>query len=169
MDHVFIRAEQPDDRMKITEVLVRAFNRFDESNLVNLLHASDFFVPQFSLVLEKDHNVIGYILLYPIFLVNDEEEEFACLSLAPLAVLPDQQGKGYGTMLIQEALARAKESTYPLIVVLGLPPVYTKCGFETASKYSIRASFDVPDEYFMVYQLHKNDISGTVVYPEVMF
>ncbi|SFB82151.1 Acetyltransferase (GNAT) domain-containing protein [Brevinema andersonii] len=169
MDHVFIRAEQPDDRMKIAEVLVRAFNRFDESNLVNRLHASKFFIPQFSLVLEKDENIVGYILLHPIFLVNEEEEEFTCLSLAPLAVLPQQHGKGYGTMLIQEAIARAKESTYPLIIVLGLPQVYTKCGFKTASKYGIKSPFDVPDEYFMVYQLHKNDISGTAVYPEVMF
>jgi len=52
---------------------------------------------------------------------------------------------------------------------LGDHNYYTKFGYQTASKFNIRATFDVPDEAFMIKPLvvdRSKDVSGTIEYPK---
>ena len=55
---------------------------------------------------------------------------------------------------------------YHYSVVLGDPNYYKKFGYVEASKYNIKAPFDVPDDNFMAIKLSDNDIKieGIVEY-----
>lgn len=88
------------------------------------------------------------------------------LALAPLAVLPEYQRKGVGTSLVKEGHRIAKQLNYNYAIVLGSNTYYPKLGYIPASKYNIKAPFDIEDEYFMAIKLSKNakKIKGTVQY-----
>lgn len=50
------------------------------------------------------------------------------------------------------------------------PEYYPKFGFEKASKWGIRAPFEVSDDVFMALEFKKNSLkSGVVEYPSVFF
>ncbi|GGI44969.1 hypothetical protein GCM10008018_09750 [Paenibacillus marchantiophytorum] len=57
-------------------------------------------------------------------------------------------------------------------LVLGHPDYYPKFGFDKASKWGIKAPFEVADEVFMALELRENSldhVSGVVEYPSVFF
>lgn len=72
------------------------------------------------------------------------------VALAPLAVIPSHQNGGIGRRLIEEAHRRAKRMGFKCCVVLGSPAYYSQSSYITASRFGIRAPFDVTDEYYMV-------------------
>ncbi len=55
------------------------------------------------------------------------------------------------------------------MIVLGHPSYYPKFGFQKASKWNIRAPFDIADELFMALELKDNalkNVAGVVRYSE---
>lgn len=91
------------------------------------------------------------------------------LALAPMAVLPERQRRGVGSALVQEALERANETTFPLVVVLGHPDYYPRFGFDPASAYGVECPYEgVPDEAWMAQPLaaYEPGLRGRVVYAE---
>lgn len=86
-----------------------------------------------------------------------------------MSVLPDFQNKGIGSQLVREGLEAAKKLGHRSVIVLGHDKFYPCFGFITASKFNIKAPFDVADEVFMVIELATDglkSISGIVEYPK---
>ncbi len=54
--------------------------------------------------------------------------------LAPLAVVPEWQGQGLGTALVQEGLARLARRGVAQVFVLGDPDFYGRAGFGTETR-----------------------------------
>lgn len=163
-----IRSEKSEDYPGVSQVLFAAFGQEKEVTLVNRLRENPSFMPGLSLVAVIYSNIVGYILLTPIAIVS-EDEEFPSLALAPVAVLPEYQGKNIGARLVTAAMRRAAEMEQDSIVVLGQPEYYVRFGFEPAAKWGVRAPFDAPNEAFMAKELHEGGlqgVSGIVRYPE---
>lgn len=74
-----------------------------------------------------------------------------------------------GVALVSEALRRAAETDFPLVVV-GQAAFYPRFGFEPAAALGNDAPFEVPAEAWMLYRLpaYSRDIRGTVVYPDAL-
>ena len=169
---IIIREENNKDFNEVYEVIRLAFMNAEhtdhnEYNLVNKLRGSEAFVKGLSLVAEDNGKIVGHILLTKIKIGNSES-----LALAPLAVLPNYQKSGIGSKLIIESHKRAKELGYRSVIVLGHPDYYPRFGYEPASRWGIKAPFEVPDESFMAIELIENglkDISGTVNYAKEFF
>lgn len=144
----------------------------DEHLIVERLHHSDAFIPELSLVAEDiNKNLVGYILLTKAK-IKGENQEYTCLSLAPLAVHPDFQSMGIGSHLILEAHKVARNLGYTSVVVLGHENYYPKFGYQKASEYGITFPFDAPQENCMAIELQPNamkNIKGTVCYPDELF
>ena len=86
-----------------------------------------------------------------------------------MSVLPAHQKKGIGGSLIVEGLKVAKSNGFKSVIVLGHEAYYPKFGFLPASKWGIKAPFDVPDIAFMAQELIANgleEIAGIVEYPK---
>ena len=167
-----IRPETPDDHREIEELVKAAFtsrdrNDPDEHHLVNKLRKTDAFIPELSLVAERDGSILGHIMLSKIT-IEEEGRSTGSLALAPVSVAPAWQHKGIGGKLIHASLEKARELGYQSVVVLGHDKYYPKFGFKPASVWGIRAPFDVPDEAFMALELVDHaldDARGTVQYP----
>jgi predicted N-acetyltransferase YhbS len=160
---VTIRPERPEDAAALRAVNEAAFPTTAEADLVERVRASDRFVPELSLLAEADDGaVIGHVLLSYVTLAGEP-----VLALAPMAVLPEWQGKGVGSALVVAALDAAEVREEPLVVVLGHPWFYPRFGFRRASKYGIFPSARWPDAAFMVKPLTRNrgGLRGAVVYP----
>lgn len=85
-----------------------------------------------------------------------------------MAVLPDFQNKGIGSLLVSEGIKKSKELGYQHIAVLGHPNFYPKFGFQISKCYNIESPFPVPDEVFMVMELQEGSLKngkGKVKYP----
>ncbi|KJU72267.1 GNAT family N-acetyltransferase [Clostridium baratii] len=169
---IIIREENNKDFNEVYEVIRLAFMNAEhtdhnEHNLVNKLRGSEAFVKGLSLVAEDNGKIVGHIILTKVKIGNNES-----LALAPLAVLPNYQKSGIGSKLIIESHKRAKELGYSSVIVLGHPDYYPRFGYKPASKWEIKAPFEVPDESFMAIELIENglkDISGTVNYAKEFF
>lgn len=164
---VEIRKEQSEDIPVISEIHRKAFGGETEPRLVEAIRESDGFIPELSIVAEKDDNVVGHILFSPITIETDNET-LSALSLAPMGVLPDHQNQGIGSELVRSGLAGCQKLGHYIVIVIGYPKYYTRFGFVPAAKKGLKVSFDVPDEAFMVFEGITGaleGVSGTVIYP----
>lgn len=57
----------------------------------------------------------------------------AALLLGPVAVHPTRQGEGLGAVLLGESLAKARESGWTRVVLVGDEPYYRRFGFSRAA------------------------------------
>lgn len=160
-----IRTETPGDYLAIADILLQAFGQEAEALLVERIRQSDRYIPELSLVAEKEGLVVGHLLVSYIDLVGTET--LPVLGLAPLAVHPAYQRQGIGSALVQTGLAKAEEQGEAIAIVLGHPPFYSRFGFEPSVNYGIESPFPVPPEFFMVkfLQLEPHQYQGKVVYP----
>lgn len=164
-----IRTETTADHPAIFHVNHLAFGRADEARLVDALRTDrDAFIPALSLVGEEDGAIVGHILFTRIHITKDGGRAVESLALAPMAVLPQAQRKGIGGALVRAGLEAARSMGHGAVIVLGHVEYYPAFGFVPASRWGIRAPFEVPDAAFMALELRPGalaDAAGVVVYP----
>lgn len=170
---MIIRIETTDDFYEVYKLNYLAFgNREDESKLIERIRNSEEFVPELSIVAEKDNEIVGHLLLSKA-IVEDEEKTYDVIVLAPIAVNPICQKQGIGSELINEGLKRCKARGYNIVLLIGHPGYYPKFGFQPARRYGLELKqFDVPDEVFMVCELKAGElqkIKGELKYPKSFF
>ena len=161
-----IRQERELDHAAVYEVVKTAFASAEHSDgnvqdLVTALRNSSAFVPALSLVAEVDGNVVGHILF-----TKADVDGYTVLALAPLSVLPPYQRRGVGLALMAEGHRIAKELGFDYSVVLGHAKYYPKAGYCPASRFGIKAPFDVADENYMALKLdpEAESLHGVVRY-----
>ncbi|MEG3902933.1 N-acetyltransferase [Microcoleus sp. B4-C5] len=160
-----IRTEKPEDVEAVRNVNIVAFGRENEANLVDRLRG---IASTFSFVAVESDRIVGHILFSPVVVAGKCSRNLSILGLAPVAVLPEYQRQGIGTLLIQEGLKECGRAGFQAVVVLGHPDFYPRFGFIPASRKNLGCEYDVPDEAFMVLELESGalqDCSGTVKYP----
>jgi putative acetyltransferase len=163
-----IRHETTNDYLKIRNVNDLAFEQPNEGLLIDKLRLNPNFINKLSIVAEFNGRVIGHILFFPIK-IRGVFKTYDSLALAPMAVLPDFQNKGIGGQLITKGLEVAKELGFKSVIVLGHKDYYPKFGFAPASRWKIKAPFDLPDGVFMAIALVPDglkNVSGMVEYPK---
>jgi putative acetyltransferase len=155
--------EKDFDYQNIREVNRCAFPSNDEAILVEKLRKSGEVI---SLVAMKHDKMVGHVLLSTAIIENSDES-FPVLVLAPVAVLPEFQNQGIGTKLIEKGIEEARKRGYSIVTVLGHPKYYPRFGFKPAMEYGIESPFIVPEDAFMVLELVPgtlNHVSGVLNY-----
>lgn len=153
-----IRLERTDDIPAVRLVHDRAFGRTEEGAVVDLLR--DACEDLVSVVAAVDGTVAGHVMLSPTWIETGGAGAVEGLGLAPLAVLPEHQGRGIGTELMNSALALVRQTSCPFVVVLGSPRYYSRFGFEPASACGIRCKWEVPQDAFMILILDREAMRG---------
>ena len=152
-----IRLERPGDATAVRSVNEQAFGQPDEADLVDALRASG--ATFLSLVAESDGETIGHILFSPVTL-QGEGGAFNAVGLGPLAVLPEHQGCGIGSQLVEAGLEACRQAGNHVVFVLGHREYYPRFGFVPTRPLGIRCEFDVPEEAFMVTELSEGALAG---------
>lgn len=163
---MIIRQETVKDYKEVYDIITKAFATAEhadgnEQDLVVALRKGEAFIPELSLVAEKDGEIIGHIMFTKMKVGNDE-----VLALAPLSVKPGFQRQGVGRALIAEGHRIAKEMGYSYSVVLGSEIYYPKSGYMPAVNFGIQVPTDIPSENYMAIKLREDAkaISGPVTY-----
>ena len=158
------RTETTYDIPTIREINIAAFPTTGEADLVDALRADpSAWINGLSMVAAApDHTLVGHALLTRCHVGGS-----SALALAPCAVLPSAQRSGAGSAAIRAALDTARAMGENLVVVLGHADYYPRFGFTPASRFDVRAPFEVPDEAMMAMTLdHTRPVpTGTIEYP----
>ncbi|MBD8976203.1 MAG: N-acetyltransferase [Veillonella magna] len=160
-----IRREESRDYEAIDSVMRAAFmgaehSDGNEAELVASLRQSEAYIPDLSLVAEKDEQIVGYIMF-----TKAKVGQSMVLALAPLAVLPKYQRQGVGRALVKKGHAIAAAQGFTHSVVLGSERYYPQFGYVPAHKLGIKAPFVVPDENFMAISFQEDGIlQGMMTY-----
>ncbi|WP_329403460.1 N-acetyltransferase [Streptomyces melanogenes] len=166
-----IRHETGADHRAVREVHTRAFGEERVPALVEALRTASAPLTPMSFVATLGGRVVGHVLLSASRL-DAPRRIVDVMSLSPLGVHPDVQGRGIGTRLIEHALAAADEQGVPLVFLEGSPVYYRTRGFEAASPLGFRSpSLRIPDPAFQVARLsaHEPWMTGTFVYSETFW
>ena len=154
---ITIRAEQAGDVDAVRRVNELAFGRPEEAALVDALRrAAD---PHISLVAADGGRVVGHVFFSPVS-IEPGDSSVAAMGLAPMAVLPEYQRRGVGSLLVREGLEECRRAGCVAVVVLGHPEYYPRFGFVPASRFGLRSEYPAPDEAFMALELAPGALAG---------
>ena len=165
-----IRAEHTDEHTVVEGVHRAAFGvRGDAvAALVADLRATD---GSLSLVAVDDGQVVGSAVFTRSRL--DAPRQLVDVQvLSPLAVLPDRQGEGIGSLLVTAGVRRLGERGAPLVFLEGDPAYYARFGFRAAGELGfLRPSVRVPEVAFQVVTLPAWEewMTGSLVYEQVFW
>jgi putative acetyltransferase len=152
---ISVRDEQPSDRQAVRKVNEAAFARSDEADLIDRLRAEGAVL--LSLVAEFDSQIVGHIL-FSRMTVETELGPVPAVSLAPMAVLPDYQGRQVGSQLILHGLSELRGRGERIVTVLGHKAYYPRFGFSSEKARCLVSPF--PPEAFMALELSDRAVAG---------
>jgi putative acetyltransferase len=146
MSLVIVRKQQPDDYEAIRQVYAQAFRRPrfrpplnpgcvpPEVGLFEALWEAGDAIPEFSFTALIDGGVVGHVTASKATVAIDP-----VVAVGPIGVLPDHQGIGIGSALMEALLGAADAADVPLIVLLGAPQYYGRFGFRPANELGVIA------------------------------
>ena len=152
------RIEEPEDASQIRDLLVASFPGLTEADLVENLRGDGDMV--LSLVAEDDGVVVGYVGFSRLIL--EDEESFAAVALAPLAVYPEYQQQGVATRLIRDGHACLAAIGETLSVVLGEPDYYKRFGYSNHRVAQFSSEYQSP--YLMALSFGAAPWEGRLIY-----
>lgn len=175
---MIIRLENKNDYREVENLTREAFwNVYrpgcTEHFILHNLRNDKCFVPELDYVIEENGKIIAHIAYAKGKLQTQNDEIKDMLLFGPVSVLPEYQKRGYGSRLINYTLDKAKERSFPAVVITGSPEYYGKFGFVTASKHGVfykglDRNEDFP--YFMIKILdEKADVKGIYEDPQCYF
>lgn len=149
--------EDAADRRAIRQIAELTFASTAEADLVEELAAGgEGWLPQYSLVAmtaaipgtDLHSDPMGYGTL-----VRAHIDDAEVLALAPHGVLPEHQGEGAGTAIVNALLQKAQADGETVVVVYGWPEYYAKFGFHRASEHGVHAAFATQPDALQVLTL----------------
>jgi putative acetyltransferase len=150
-----IRLECAGDWEQIRQVNEAAFGRTDEADLIENLRAEGAVL--LSLVAEIDGRSAGHIL-FSRMSIETVSGPIDAVALAPMAVLPEYQGRQIGSELVRRGLDELRERGERIVIVLGHEHYYPRFGFSTEKARPLASPF--PPEAYMALELQSGALDG---------
>jgi putative acetyltransferase len=158
-----LRPEMPSDAAAIAALTTAAFLHaphaaHTEAFIVNALRRAG--AMSVSLVAEQGGELVGHVATSPA-LVSDGTPGWR--GLGPISVLPEHQGEGIGSALMQAALQALCDQGAAGCMLVGDPGYYRRFGFRNQPQLVYPG---VPPEVFMVLPFTDTLPQGTVTFHE---
>ena len=141
---MIVREQQADDYEAVRRVYAEAFRQPGfrppenpgsvppEVGLFEALWEAGDAIPEFSFTALTDGGVVGHVTASQATVAADP-----VVAVGPIGVLPDHQGTGIGSALMDALLAAADAGAVPLIALLGAPQYYSRFGFRPATELGV--------------------------------
>ena len=163
-----IRPEKPED-YKTVEYLVREsfWNVYkpgcSEHYVIHVLRDDPAFVKELDFVMQKDGALIGQNMFMKTVIETDDGDKCDILTMGPICIAPELKRKGYGKILLDYSLEKAKELGYGAVLFEGNIGFYGKSGFTYAREFGVRYH-DLPkgadDSFFLCKELKPGYLDG---------
>ena len=146
-----------------------------EHYVLNQLRDDPAFVPELDFVMEQDGKLIGQNMFMKASIKSDDGRDIPIMTMGPICITPELKRKGYGKILLDYSLKKAKELGCGAVCFEGNIDFYGKSGFTYASTFGIRyhglpegedASFFLCKELLAGYL---NGITGEYATPQGYF
>ena len=138
-----IRLETPVDHAEV-EYLVREsfWNVYRpgclEHYVLHCLRKDNAFVPELDFVMEKDNRIIGQNIFMHACIKADDGRKIPIMTMGPICIANELKRKGYGKILLDYSIEKAKEMGAGALCFEGNIDFYGKSGFTYASAFGIR-------------------------------
>ena len=153
-----IRLETPEDHAEV-EYLVREsfWNVYRpgclEHYVLHCLRKDNAFVPELDFVMEKDNRIIWQNIFMRAYIKADDGRKIPIMTMGPICIANELKRKGYGKILLDYSIEKAKEMGAGALCFEGNIDFYGKAGFVTGKSVGIRYADDPEADYFIVKEL----------------
>lgn len=89
-------------------------------------------IPELSFTALVEGEVVGHVTASKATVATDR-----VVAVGPIGVVPDHQGNGIGSALMDALLTAADAANVPLVVLLGAPGYYSRFGFRPAEDLGV--------------------------------
>lgn len=180
MDKITIRLEKKEEYREVENLVRESFwNVYRpgclEHYVLNQLRNDPAFVSELDFVMEKDGKLIGQNMFMRASIKADDGRDIPIMAMGPICITPELKRKGYGKMLLDYSLERAKELGCCAVCFEGNIDFYGKSGFTYASKFGIRYH-DMPEDedasFFLCKELtpgYLDGVTGEYIPPQGYF
>jgi putative acetyltransferase len=136
---VTVRRQRADDYEAIRHIYAAAFARPESPDSVPLevgifdaLWEAGDAIPELSFTALKENGAVGHVTASRATVATD-----SVVAVGPIGVLPEYQGLGIGSALMNALLTAADAAEVPMIVLLGSPQYYSRFGFRPAQELGV--------------------------------
>ena len=143
MENYSIRVEEERDYSTVESLVRESFwNVYrpgcTEHYVLHHLRSNPDFIPELAFVMEADGKIIGQNVFVKAQITKDEITAFPILTMGPICIANEYKRKGYGKILLDYSLEKAKALGYGAVCFEGNIDFYGKSGFDYASKFGIK-------------------------------
>lgn len=141
--NIVIRLEKKEEHREVENLVRESFwnvyrpGCLEHFVLHELRNDADF-VPQLDLVMLLDGRIIGQNVFVRAAIKSDSGEDLPIMTMGPICIAPEFKRQGYGKILLDYSLERAKEMGSGAVCFEGSIDFYGKSGFTYASEFGIR-------------------------------
>lgn len=146
-----------------------------EHYVLHVLRTRPERVPELDLVLERSGQLIGHIVYVRAVIEADDGRSLPILTFGPLSIASEEQGKGYGKLLLDASMEQARAMGALALCMEGNIDFYGHSGFIVASTRGIHYNDEPRSEevpYFLLKELRPGaleGVSGTYRTPAAYF
>ena len=185
MENIIIRLEKEEEHHKVENLVRNSFwNVYRpgclEHFVLHQLRKDPAFVPELDFVMflkenDKEGQIIGQNIFVKTNIKADDGRDIPIMTMGPICIASEFQRQGYGKVLFDYSLDKAKHQGCGAVCFEGNIDFYGKSGFKYASEYGIRyhgleegqdASFFLAIELIPGYL---EDITGEYATPKSYF
>lgn len=141
--NIVIRLEKKEEHREVENLVRESFwnvyrpGCLEHFVLHELRNDADF-VPKLDLVMLLDGRIIGQNVFVRAAIKSDSGEDLPIMTMGPICIAPEFKRQGYGKILLDYSLERAKEMGCGAVCFEGSVGFYGKSGFTYASEFGIR-------------------------------
>lgn len=173
-DDYTIRPEREEDFREVENLTREAFwNVYapgcTEHYVLHCYRPKEDFVRELDLVMEKDGIIIGHIMYVRSHILSIDGRIVPTMTFGPISIAPAHKRRGYGKILLDYSMEKAKEMGTGALAITGNIAFYGKSGFVAAKTKGITYQLDPDGDYFLIKELvpgYLNGISGTFKDPD---
>lgn len=154
---VRVRRAGPSDQDAISSVAMAAFGGAEGPEIVQIvadLAVDESARPLLSLVATSGESVVAHVM-FSKARVDPSSVAVSAALLAPLAVQPDCQARGIGSLLVTEGFEQLTETGVELVFVLGHPGYYPRFGFVEAGIRGFEAPYPIAQKNAPAWMVHE--------------
>lgn len=118
------------------------------------------FVKELDFVMELDGEMIGQVIYVRSEIDAVGGKKIPVMTFGPICIAPEKKRKGYGKILLDYSMQKAKEAGAGALFITGNIDFYGKSGFVPAKNKGVRYADDPEADYFLVKELESGFLSG---------